>query len=223
MQGRLRGYRWNIGAGAHGFWLGTYEAQMQEVFAQTIRPSSVVFDLGANAGFYSMLAAHLTGPSGQVLSFEPLPDNRDKILHHIAINNFTNWRVIPFAVSDKIETASFVIGAHHSMGSLIGDKSGRTITVQVTNLDSLCFEQGFPIPNCIKIDIEGAEVKALNGAARVLSTARPTIILSTHSQALQEESRSILEDKGYIVRSLNQKNISTSDELIATPQDGIPI
>src|SRR3984957_348930 len=65
--GPLRGWRWVPAAASHGCWLGTFERAEQDVFARTIRPGDVVYDLGANVGFYPLLAEKLPGPRGALV------------------------------------------------------------------------------------------------------------------------------------------------------------
>src|SRR5580765_1322501 len=72
LQGPLRGKKWIVGSGTHGCWLGSYEYDKQKLFQKTVRSGDVVYDVGANAGFYSLLASLLVGEKGHVYSFEPL-------------------------------------------------------------------------------------------------------------------------------------------------------
>ena len=73
--GPARGLRWVVGVGLHGCWLGTYEWHKQRRFAREIKPGEVFFDIGANTGFYTLLAAKRTGTGGIVHAFEPNPRN----------------------------------------------------------------------------------------------------------------------------------------------------
>src|SRR5579862_7724955 len=75
LQGPLRGKKWVVGSGNHGCWLGSYEHDKQSLFQKTVRTGDIVYDVGANAGFYSLLASVLVGEKGQVYAFEPLPAN----------------------------------------------------------------------------------------------------------------------------------------------------
>jgi hypothetical protein len=75
LQGKLKGKKWIRGAGVHGYWLGTYELKKQEAFEKAVKKGDVVFDIGAHAGFYALLASSLVGESGKVFAFEPLPRN----------------------------------------------------------------------------------------------------------------------------------------------------
>lgn len=73
LRGPLRGWKWVTGALRHSCWVGGYEPERQLEFARLVRRGDVVLDIGANVGFYTLLAARLAGPHGRVLAFEPLP------------------------------------------------------------------------------------------------------------------------------------------------------
>lgn len=86
LQGRLRGARWIVGAGTHGCWLGSYEYGKRRLFERLVRPGQVVWDVGANAGFYTLLASRLVGSTGSVVAIEPLPRNLSYLRRHLELN-----------------------------------------------------------------------------------------------------------------------------------------
>lgn len=73
--GALQGAKWIAGSAPHGSWLGTYERHVQRLFCERIHPGDVVLDIGANVGFFTLLASKLAGPDGHVHAFEPVPRN----------------------------------------------------------------------------------------------------------------------------------------------------
>ncbi len=73
--GPAKGLKWIVGTSDHGTWLGTYEFEKQQRFAELLSPGDVVFDLGAHAGFYTILASKRVGSMGHVFAFEPFPRN----------------------------------------------------------------------------------------------------------------------------------------------------
>lgn len=79
MQGPGRGMKWIVGSGVHGIWLGSYEADKQQLLANLNLKGTTVLDIGANVGFFSILLSRLVGPMGKVIAFEPLPRNLDFI------------------------------------------------------------------------------------------------------------------------------------------------
>jgi FkbM family methyltransferase len=217
--GPLRGWRWVPAAASHGCWLGVFERAEQDVFARTVRPGDVVYDLGANVGFYTLLAAKLAGPTGRVVAFEPVPRNLGYLRRHLALNQCENVSVVAAAVSDRSGTARFRDGPAHTVGALARDERG--YDVEVIALDDYCVgptshgsTSHGPAPRVIKIDVEGAEADVLRGATRVLREARPIVLLSTHSTPLRHECIGILAEAGYGVSPMG----GDPADLIATPE-----
>jgi FkbM family methyltransferase len=200
LQGRLRGRRWVVGSANHGCWLGSYEKLHQQAFAERVRPGMVVYDAGANVGFYTLLASKLVGDAGRVIAFEPDATNLEYLRRHVALNKAVNVEVFPLALADYSGSATFGSDAGRSQGalSLSGDR-----TVEVTTLDSLLDAGRIPPPSFIKMDIEGAEGAALRGAAHCLRRHRPALIVSLHSDQAQREVRSLLGEIGYSLRDFD--------------------
>ncbi|HEV8435127.1 MAG TPA: FkbM family methyltransferase, partial [Thermoanaerobaculia bacterium] len=91
--GPLRGWRWITGSAPHGCWLGTYERDSQRAFMDNVHEGDVVYDIGANAGFFTLLASTLAGPRGLVFAFEPLPRNVALLERHVSLNGCENVRI----------------------------------------------------------------------------------------------------------------------------------
>ncbi len=175
MLGPTRGFRWVVGASIHGCWLGLYESSKQKRFAAAVSRNDVVYDLGAQAGFYSLLASRLVGPQGTVYSFEPLPRNVHFLNEHVALNGVTNIKILELAVSSTDGTGFFEDGA----GPLQGGLSERgTREVRVASLDALFAQGQLRAPNVVKIDIEGGGLQACIGARNLLAAHRPSIFLA---------------------------------------------
>jgi FkbM family methyltransferase len=206
-----------VGSASHGCWLGTYERQKQEFFARLVRPGSVVFDVGANVGLYTLLASARAGRDGRVFAFEPLLANLDYLREHLQLNDVNNVDVIPAAVGRSPGRASFAAAASRSMGRL--DAAG-VLEVEIVSLDDLSHSRDLPAPNLIKMDIEGGEVEALAGAEETLRAHRPAILLATHGWAKHQESCRFLRGLGYVVEALNGGDPEETDELIATRTAG---
>ena len=141
LQGRLRGKKWVIGAGEHGYWLGSYELNKRLAFEREVQLGSVVYDIGANVGYFSLLAAVLSGSDGKVVAFEPLPRNIHYLKRHIQLNRLGNIEVIEAAVSDRTGRAYFDLGASSAMGHIADEGE---IEVQLVALDPLLEEDACP-------------------------------------------------------------------------------
>jgi FkbM family methyltransferase len=170
-----RGSRWVVGTLTHGCWIGTYERRAQDQLAHILRPGDVAYDIGANAGFFTLLISRLVGPSGHVHAFEPLPLNVARLRRHLRINNIANVTVHRVAVSDKTGAAKFCSCAHSAIGHISGDGA---LAVEYVALDDL----DLPLPRAIKIDIEGGESLALCGMTRILRAAQPFLLVEGHDK-----------------------------------------
>jgi len=212
LQGRLRGKRWIVGAGEHGCWLGSYEYQKQRLFERTIKPGAIVFDIGANVGFYSLLASTLVGDEGHVFAFEPVPANIFFIKEHLRLNQVANVTVIEQAVSDASGVASFADGASSCTGRLAVEGHYQVRTV---SLDELVFGGKMPAPDYMKIDVEGAEMLVLSGARALLQEAHPVIFLATHSSDLHRQCCQFLQSIGYQLQPINGGSLEQTDEVLA--------
>lgn len=214
LRGPMRGKRWIVGASNHGCWLGTYERSMQKMFLTTIKRGDVVYDLGANVGFYSLLASVLVGSDGQVFSFEPAPRNLEFIRRHLELNRVKNCSVFDVAVSNSNGTARFDFGLHPHLGHLGGD-SENAARMRTVTLDSLVASGQIKPPNFIKCDIEGAEFDALTGAAGILSKYAPVILLATHGPKVHQDCCSLLADIGYQLTPLDYPSLHKASEILA--------
>jgi FkbM family methyltransferase len=217
LQGRLRGKKWVVGAGEHGYWLGSYELNKRLAFEREVQAGSVVYDIGANVGYFSLLAAVLTGPDGKVAAFEPLPRNIHYLKRHIQLNCLGNIEVIEAAVSDREGQAHFNLGASSAMGHIADEGE---IEVQIVALDPLLDEGRLPPPDVIKIDVEGAEYEVLQGARKLLADHRPLLFLDTHNRQAHHDTIALLEELGYRFEILDGKDLQETRELIAFPVPG---
>ncbi len=82
-----------------------------------VRPSDVAVDVGANIGYYTLLLAHLAGPRGRILAFEPEPDNLAELQTNVARNVPGNAQVYPYAVGARAGTVSFARGLNGAVVS----------------------------------------------------------------------------------------------------------
>ncbi len=98
LAGPLRGKKWVVGSSVHGCWFGSYESQKQRLVAEALSPGQVVYDIGANAGLYSLLASVAVGPNGRVFAFEPVKENVLYLERHLALNRISNCFVVRAAV-----------------------------------------------------------------------------------------------------------------------------
>jgi len=214
LQGSLRGKKWIVGAGEHGYWLGSYELKKCQAFEREITPGAVVYDIGANVGYFSLLAAVLAGADGKVYAFEPLPRNIAFLRKHVALNQLDTIEVYEAAVSDHAGEASFDLGSSTAMGHLAD--SGE-LKVQMVCLDELLSNGQVSPPDYMKVDVEGAEYVALSGARKLLAEFHPILFLDTHNREAHQATISLLKAFDYRFEVLDGKPIAETKELVAKP------
>lgn len=190
---------------------GHMERDVAQALVETLQPATNFYDVGANFGVYSLLAARIVGSSGSVVSFEPLPENCRLVEHNARLNNFTNIRCFGVAVGAEDGEARFAVSSDPCWGMILDtDRHHRypadyvgDITVPVGRLDTLMRQNQLPSPDVIKMDIEGGEVAGLIGAERLLAEQRPIIIIELHSTAVPVVS--VLTQHGYKVCLLGSR------------------
>jgi FkbM family methyltransferase len=215
-QGKLRGKKWIVGSSTHGCWLGSYEADKQQLVVKTVKPGTVFFDVGAHVGFYTLLASSLVEECGKVFAFEPFPRNIEYVEKHLKLNCVHNVTLFTAAVSDYVGKARFQAGPSSSMGQL-SENGG--LVVDLVSLDGLFAKGAIPLPDYVKIDVEGAELSVLAGARRILTLGHPTIFLATHGAAVHSSCVSLLGSLGYTCVPLDPaRQNEACDELIAQKQ-----
>lgn len=214
-----RGMKWVAGSATHGAWLGTYEIEKQAYLASMLKPDMTFFDLGANAGFYTLAAARLVGKNGRVFAFEPLAENVANLRRHVQLNQFHNVAVVQSAVAEKFGIASFQIGPHNAMGSLSEKDSG--YLVPTVTLDAI-IAAGLPVPDVVKMDIEGAGSAALHGAHTLLIKRKTVWLIALHGSDQAKRCQEILVSYGYHIYDLAGKRLETQqdipDEIFASAQ-----
>jgi FkbM family methyltransferase len=216
LTGFVRGFRWIAGSSNATCWMGVYESEKQRAFAEMVKPGDVLFDLGSNVGFYTLLGSRLAGPAGRVVAFEPSRRNLWYLRRHLELNAITNCQVIEAAVSSQPGVAHFEISDLPVTGRITNEFSAAGYSVKTVTLDPLVREGEVPAPNVIKCDIEGGEFRALFGARETLTRYKPRILLATHGAHVHASCCELLKGLGYQLRSLERgRNLETVDELLA--------
>ncbi|MGB8986949.1 MAG: FkbM family methyltransferase [Candidatus Sulfotelmatobacter sp.] len=214
LRGRLRGRRWIVGSAIHRCWLGFYEFKKQALISSMVRPGTIFYDVGANVGFYSLLAAALVGPEGQVFAFEPLPRNLAYLRKHLELNRVSNVEILELAIAEQNGIASFIREPSGFMGRL-SDTGG--LPVAVATLDSLLEKGRLVPPHSIKMDIEGAELLALRGAATCIQQYRPLIFLATHGRDVHTACCNLLKSWDYECTEFGAATADGLGEIVARP------
>jgi FkbM family methyltransferase len=199
---------------------GIYETLETRFFTKLIRPNMVVVDIGANIGYYTLIAARLLRKSGIVYAFEPERSNYELLVKNIRINNFSNVVSINKAASNKNgETELFLdktgSGGHSFSQSNTTETAG-SAHIETISLDSF-FENTIRNTrvDLIKIDAQGAEGLIIEGAEKILENNDVRIIMEFAPECL----RRVGTDPNLLLRKLESlgfkiKYASKKDEIL---------
>lgn len=200
-----------------GIWTGAYELPFARRIAAAVPKGGVCYDIGGWHGFFTGVMA--AQGAGQVFVFEPLPDNIARIEKLKALNPALPIQVQAMALSDQDGEMELVIMPDTSMAKLTASdfqreaSTDRRITVRTATIDGLVASGAAPPPRMMKLDVEGAEMMVLKGAAKTLEQHRPVIFSEVHSSALMTEVKAYLGALGYVITRIDE------DEALAARRD----
>jgi FkbM family methyltransferase len=210
--------KWIIGSGNHGCWLGSYELDKQCTLAHFVKTGMVVYDIGAQAGFYTLFFSRLVG-DGQVYAFEPFAENLHHLISHIRLNNVQNVQVIQVALAERSGLGGFSVDRGKYQNTLT-DAVGACVLVPTLSLDEALEIHGLAPPDIIKMDVEGAEAAVLEGARRTLEGYRPIVFVALHGEGQKRACCALLEAMGYRLFGLDGVPLVgplETDEVYAIP------
>lgn len=205
-----------------------YEDDVLEVIEKQLRPGDVFYDIGANVGVFSFIAATLVGDGGAVLAFEPEENNLDCFRRSQDKAGLGNLTLYDCALGAADGDMSFDRRGGAFSGRLVDagqNGVGATVTVKARAIDSLV-DAGAAPPTLLKIDVEGGEGAVLEGAERTLRTHRPTVLCEMHAFNPEGVRRAVnmLVKTGYGFQTLDsariladQKNLDIPRHVLATP------
>jgi FkbM family methyltransferase len=155
-----------------------YDALQVAWLTTHLNEGDVALDIGAHCGAYSILMAAKCGQSGHVVAFEPDPYSRELLAQNLRLNpRIKQPTVEACACSDEIGEATLFSRGGNSQSSLVRSAveflsahQSEQIRVSTVTLDFYLSEHSVPLPRCIKIDAEGAEIRILKGAAQILAS-----------------------------------------------------
>lgn len=188
------------------YWLGTYEPDLQAAIRDLVPAGSVIYDVGANIGYVSLLFARATGAGGHVYAFEALPENAQRWTRNVELNGMAGrMHLFAGAVTDFAGPVHFLVHSSGGMGKVAGsagreDAYEADLILDGLSLDVFVFSQGNPPPQVVKMDIEGGEVLALPGMRRVLTEVRPLMLMELHGPASSQAAWEALTAAGYQIR-----------------------
>jgi FkbM family methyltransferase len=207
---------------AEGIWLrlnprtaagiinGTGERLELEIVRDHLRPGVTFYDVGANIGVFSMIAARIVGASGQVVAFEADPEIADRLREHARRNSFEWVNVEQKAAWHESGTVMFErvdakVSPDRGVGHVVESENERAVTLSAIALDD-CSPKYRP-PDFIKCDVEGAEGEVFQGARRLLEKQRPRVLCEIHSENSRRLVLSEFSRFDYVCENCDENHI----------------
>ena len=163
------------------------EPGVLEFLKKHITPGMTIFDIGANVGYMTLFCAGLTGENGRIIAIEPGQRAYDRLVANIELNHLRNVIPVREAVSDADGYESYCQAVHsgedvyNSLQSVdtpwTSADDFQTASIPVHRLDTLIEKSGWPVPDLVKVDVEGAERKVLRGMSEILRNGRTRILI----------------------------------------------
>lgn len=167
-----------------------HEPQVTAAFIDHIKPGMGVLDVGANIGYFTMLAASLTGPAGVVYAVEPSPDNVKMLCASQAANRLQNIKVLQAAATDEPTLLRYFRSRSNGIVAPLVNEGEEDI-FSVESVLGLRIDDNLPPDASIgfmKIDVEGFEFKAVKGALHTIERNRPVVVSEFSPLALPHSS-----------------------------------
>ncbi|HEY1524193.1 MAG TPA: FkbM family methyltransferase [Solirubrobacteraceae bacterium] len=185
---------------------GDLESPVQEAIVRHLAPGAVMYDIGANIGFFSLLGARLAGPEpGHVYAFEPAPVNAEAIRVNASRNEFSNVTVIAKAVGDAQQRVRLQLVDDAAWSKLEGygahPLTEDVLEVEQVAIDELIAAGEIRPPALVKIDVEGAELAVLQGMRETIAIHQPAIVCELHGT--NREFVAAMDAVGYRVINLD--------------------
>jgi len=190
------------------YFLGSYDQEVLEFLSHKIQPGWKIWDCGIYLGYYTCFFAKAVGPNGQILAIDPDEANLRRAKQHVELNGHANVEWLLAAIGWENGTIPFVISGNtnsHIPGVWIGaDQAGYQAqveqhlgmtSVQSFTIDELVKQRGEP--DLIKLDIEGAEGKAIQEAAEVASRRNARFLVELHNPGCDLAVFEFMQQWGY--------------------------
>lgn len=198
-RGPNQGRKWSVST-ARNYFYGRFVPGKAACLPQLLLAGETVWDIGAHCGYTVLIASQAIGAAGRCVAFEPNPRNRRLLELHLQWNHTTNVSVLPYAMSGADGEMSFGWEGNQRASSISSHLGGAGWKVPVRHVDGLIASGEAPAPTFLKIDVEGAELELLHGAARLLANEpQLLIILSTHTAALHDACSALLRAAGFVI------------------------
>ena len=169
---------------------GGWDPLLTDFTKQALAEGSVFIDVGANAGYFTLIAAQCVGNSGKVLSIEPNPSVAKQLRVNVERSRLSNVIIEEVACSDSPSMMTLYIPDQSKLGQASLSKANaggiESVEVRSATLDQLILDHTLEKVTFVKIDVEGAELMVLRGMTETLRRSKPIIVLELEPDLLAD-------------------------------------
>jgi FkbM family methyltransferase len=185
--------------GRYLYYFGIWEPNLTAWIRDRLEPGDVFVDVGANVGYYSLLASSLVGDSGKVVAIEALPEIFEKLKDNLEMNRASNVRAVNMAVWDRTDlitlftrSGDFQANTTAMHGWAHQWNLQEKCQVRAASLPAILSPEEIQVARLIKIDVEGAEWRVISGLPALLHVCRRDleIIVEVSPRMLQDQGKS---------------------------------
>lgn len=181
-----------------------YEPELA-IWLARLEPGNVVVDIGANIGAYAIRAALAVGHAGCVVAFEPHPETAERLRRNTAMNRLSNVIVVEAAASDRDDELVLEEGNRQSSARVIEGEGDFRMRVRATTVDTIVRDLGVRRLDWIKMDIEGAEPRALKGMVATIARYRPRFLFENGVSG--SDTIGLLRGMGYRIGRYDRRGV----------------
>lgn len=215
------------------YWNGYQNFEYTTIFEELISSISVFYDIGANIGYYSLIAG-IENKNIRVVGFEPAESPFHFFQNNIRLNRLTNVKAEPLAIADKAGEIDFYeikndkytylqhnLAGESNAGSKTTGRNYQKTTVPSITLDEYVALYEKENIDLIKLDTEGSEASILHHAHKVLSQMKPIVICETLFNTIEADLETLFKKHGYLFFNHTSRGLEQVDTIIRSKDDGV--
>lgn len=206
---------------------GVFEEEMLDAFMSHLKPGMTFVDIGANIGQHTLFVSRIVGPSGNVISFEPIPRLYEQIKKSVEANAMTNVNLINAGCGAQEETKTLYLNKANIGGSSVIapaiDEKVETVTIHIIKTEDILLP--YTKIDLIKIDVEGYEYQALLGLEKIIARDKPTLFVeytpTFYKRTKKEDMHdgllllALLQKHNYTLKDLDNRFVYESNDLVS--------
>lgn len=215
------------------YWSGYQNFEYTTIFEELISNISLFYDIGANIGYYSLIAG-IENKNIRVVGFEPAESPFHFFQNNIRLNRLPNVKAESLAIANKAGEIEFYeikndkytylqhnLAGESNVGSKTTGRNYQKTTVQSITLDEYVALHEKENIDLIKLDTEGSEASILNHAHNVLSQMKPIVICETLFNTIEADLESLFKEHGYLFFNHTSRGLKQVDTIIRSKDDGV--